>query len=57
MFMTSNDFQNQNFQRKIQLYQISSPFSFLTPQKCIKHIEKFNFGLPQNLTHNHIYQN
>ena len=57
MFMTSNDFQNQNFQRKIQLYQISSLFSFLTPQKCIKHIEKFNFGLPQNLTHNHIYQN
>ena len=35
MFMTSNDFQNQTFQRKIQTYQISSIFSFLTPQNAL----------------------
>ena len=36
MFMTSNIFQNQTFQRKIEtLYQISSIFSFLTPQNAL----------------------
>ena len=44
MFMTSNDFQNQTFQRKIQT--LSNFFNLFFPHslKCIKHIKKFNFG-------------
>ena len=49
MFMTSNDFQNQTLSNFLNLF-------FLHSQKCIKHIKKFNFGRPQNLTHNHMYQ-
>ena len=46
MFMTSNDLQNQNFQRKIQLDQISSLISLLTPKKkCVKCIKNFKFVL------------
>ena len=35
MFMISNDFQNQLFKEKFKLQQISSNFSFLTPQNAL----------------------